>query len=104
MAVTSNFLPQNFICLKCTCGPPLRQLIARPCSQSKKPSRPECDLAAGDSNPDYPNDPFSYLALADAHSHLFADRQHHVPFDPARAEQILRQGLARLSGRETSDA
>lgn len=49
---------------------------------------------------DNPNDPFCYMALAAAHSHLFADRQHHVPFDPARAEQILRQGLARVSGRE----
>jgi hypothetical protein len=49
---------------------------------------------------DYPNDPFSYIALADAYSHLFADRQHHLPFQPAKAEQLLRQGLARLPKQE----
>ena len=49
---------------------------------------------------DWPDHPWSYVALADAHSHLFADRQHHVPFDPGKAAEILRQGLARLPGRE----
>lgn len=36
------------------------------------------------------------MALAGAHSHLFADRPHHVPFDPVEAAETLRQGLARL--------
>lgn len=45
---------------------------------------------------DWPNDAFCYVALADAHSHLFADRQHHLPFDPEKAAQVLKLGLSRL--------
>ena len=44
----------------------------------------------------WPDDPWSDVVLAGAHSHLFADRPHHVPFDPVEAAETLRQGLARL--------
>jgi len=44
----------------------------------------------------WPQNPWCYIALADAWSHLFADPQHHLPFDREKAREYLMQGLKRL--------
>ena len=49
---------------------------------------------------DYPKDPWSYIALADAYSHLFADRQFHLPFDLKRAREYLDLGFQRLRAKK----
>ena len=46
----------------------------------------------------WPDEPWSYVALADAYSHLFADPKYHLPFDKSLAWQTLNRGLSRLSG------
>lgn len=44
----------------------------------------------------FPNNPWSYVALADAYSHLFADLMYHLPFDLEKANHYLQLGLQRL--------
>lgn len=41
----------------------------------------------------WPNDPWTHIFLSDAHSHLFADPVHHLPFNRDLARQYLERAL-----------
>ena len=47
----------------------------------------------------WPKNPWTYVHLSDAWSHLFADRTHHFPFDVEKARLYLLLGLSRLKNK-----